>query len=184
MDNKNLFQPKQSHIEGDVFDNHSLSNEKISDLLKIQKSYTLEKISKCNEFTSQYQLSLTKKDMENLINCQQDELKYTGRIQFGESILPKLIFEFCDSQYISQDNYVQILNELQEIFYYFKNETMDEMSDDELIQGMKEYYNTECQGSLEYLKSNFLDDMVGGSKYLKGLYGDEILEASDEMEEK
>ena len=46
---------------------------------------------------------------------------------------------------------------LQEIFYLYKNEMMDEISDDELLQFMKEQYEGICYGDLEYLESTCLE---------------------------
>lgn len=64
------------------------------------------------------------------------------RVEFGESILPKLIDTFYDSPYISQSSYPDTCIRLQEIFYLYKNETMDEMTDDELLEFMKEQFDT------------------------------------------
>lgn len=48
-------------------------------------------------------------------------------------------------------NYVETLHELIEIFYFYKNETLDLISDDELIKFMKNSFDGKCQGSLELL---------------------------------
>ncbi len=50
----------------------------------------------------------------------------------------KIIYEFCDSDFIDQNNYVDTIIRLQEIFYLFKNEMQDEITDDELLHIMKE----------------------------------------------
>ena len=46
---------------------------------------------------------------------------------------------------------------LQEIFYLYKNETMDELTDNELVHFMKEQFETVCYGDLEYLEGTCLD---------------------------
>ena len=71
--------------------------------------------------------------------------------------MPKIIYEFCDSGYIHQDNYTDTLIRLQNIFYLYKNETQDEMTDDELLHFMKEQYETVCFGDLDYLEGTCLD---------------------------
>ena len=43
--------------------------------------------------------------------------------------------------------------ELQEAFYYFKTEAMEQFSDDELIEYMVKVFNGRAQGSTEYLSS-------------------------------
>jgi len=79
------------------------------------------------------------------------------RIEFGESILPRIIYEFCDSAFISQSNYVESLVRLQEIFFLYKNEMLDEISDEELLNFMKEQFETVCFGDFDYLESTCLD---------------------------
>lgn len=54
---------------------------------------------------------------------------------------------------MDQEHYVDTLNELQEIFYYLRNETEDKFSDAKLIQLMNEFYNGSCAGSIELLRS-------------------------------
>lgn len=78
-------------------------------------------------------------------------LRAAGRIEFGGGILPKLIRAICDSPFIEQENYADVLAELQEIFYHFKNETRDRLTDDELIELMVGVFNGRAQGSAEYL---------------------------------
>ena len=60
---------------------------------------------------------------------------------------------FCASPYVDDQNYLSILYDLQEIFYYLKNETDDKIGDSPLISMMKEYFDNICMGSLELLKS-------------------------------
>ena len=150
-------------------------------VLEANKNIAIKSISACNEYTSQFGLSLTPVEVNNLIKCQHETLKEMGRIELGQSIIPKLIYEFCDSQYVSQDNYVQIVEELQEMFYYFKNESLEELSDDELISGMKKYFDNECQGSIEKLRSTYLENLCKNSRYGFDLYGD-MYEEYDEKD--
>ena len=49
---------------------------------------------------------------------------------------------------------------LQEIFYTFKNETLDEITDDELLEFMREQYEEKCCGDTEYLEGTFLSDFA------------------------
>lgn len=56
-------------------------------------------------------------------------------------ILKKLILAFCDSPYITQNSYAGILAQLQEIFYYFKNESLERLTDEELLGAMRRFFN-------------------------------------------
>ena len=56
----------------------------------------------------------------------------------------------------------QKMEQLQSIFYEYKNETLDELTDDELIEAMKDYFDGQCQGSVEYLEETCLEELAGG----------------------
>ena len=113
-------------------------------------------ISKCNELTTEYGLTLREEDVKEIITTRNVALEKSGRIEFNGQIINKIITTFCDSPYISQNNYSDTINELVEIFYNYKNETLDYISDDELIEIMKEYFDNYCQGSLELLEGKVL----------------------------
>jgi len=113
-------------------------------------------ISKCNELTGEYGLILRAEDVKEIIATRNVALEKSGRIEFNGQIINKIIIAFCDSPYISQNNYSDTINELVEIFYNYKNETLDFISDDELIEIMKEYFDNYCQGSLELLEGKVL----------------------------
>ena len=125
------------------------------------KSNLLEKqvfndIFQCNEITREYGLKLSEEDVKEIINTRNVALQKSGRIEFNGQIINKIITAFYDSPYISQYNYSDTINELVEIFYNYKNETLDYISDDELIEIMKEYFDNYCQGSLELLEGKVL----------------------------
>jgi hypothetical protein len=134
----------------------------------IGKQSALE-IKKCNDYTAKFGVTLTDSDIACLMESRNETLKTLGRIEFGNGILQKLIFQFCDSAYIYQDNYVETLLALQETFYYYKNEALDEITDDELISIMKEYFETECQGSTTYLQETTLEDICRNVRYGYGI---------------
>lgn len=131
----------------------------------MKKKQLAMEIKKCNEITMKYGVTLSDTQIENLINKRFESLKNTGRIEFGDGILKELIEAFCDSPYIIQENYEETLEELQDIFYFFKGEAMDQIADDELIEFMKEYFNGECQGSIEYLSGTNLEELCRNTRY-------------------
>lgn len=131
----------------------------------MKKKQLAMEIKKCNEITMKYGVTLSDTQIENLINKRFESLKNTGRIEFGDGILKELIEAFCDSPYIIQENYEETLEELQDIFYFSKGEAMDQIADDELIEFMKEYFNGECQGSIEYLSGTNLEELCRNTRY-------------------
>lgn len=132
--------------------------EKLLELIVAgQQRQEMQRVLDCNKTSGKYGLTLTKDDARQLLICRQNTLKEEKRVEFGEGILPKLIEAFCDSQYISQFEYMETLVSLQEIFYLFKNESMDFLDDDELIAFMREQFEGICYGSLEYLSETCME---------------------------
>ncbi|GFH93847.1 hypothetical protein IMSAGC003_00375 [Lachnospiraceae bacterium] len=117
----------------------------------------LEQVRETNQYTEKYGLTLSPEDTEILLAEKKQILKKERRVEFGESLLPRIIYTFCDSSYISQDEYVDTLVRLQEIFYLYKNEMQDEITDEELLNFMKEQFETVCFGDLQYLEGTCLD---------------------------
>ena len=117
----------------------------------------LQAVMETNSQTQRFGLTLSQEEAELLVQDRLDSLQQQKRVEFGEGILPKIIFTFCDSQYISQDNYVETIGRLQDIFFLFKNEALDLLSDDELLQFMKEQFETICFGDADYLESTCLE---------------------------
>ena len=76
----------------------------------------LEQVRETNQYTEKYGLTLSAEDAEILLAEKNRILKAERRVEFGQSILPQIIYTFCDSSYISQDDYVDTLSRLQEIF--------------------------------------------------------------------
>lgn len=147
-----------------------MSENIILTILNIKKKQLIMNIKKCNELTIKFGVSLSDEAIERLINKRFEVLKNTGRIEFDEGILKKLIEAFCDSPYIMQNNYEETLEELQDIFYFFKGEAMEQISDDELIEFMKRDFDGKCQGSIEYLSGTSLEELCRGTRYgLNGL---------------
>ena len=118
-----------------------------------------QELSECNAFSEQYGLTLSDSEIEELIECRTNALKDSGRVEFSGGILPKLIYAFCDSPYIDRDDWESTLAELQEAFYYFKSDSQDKYTDDELIEFMVKVFNGRAQGSAEYLIGTSLDSL-------------------------
>jgi hypothetical protein len=141
-------------LEGEV----DQSMDDIYELMLIaHQQQELERVLECNKKTERFGLVLSQEEAANLMVSRKDSLNENQRVEFGEGILPKLIDFFCDSQFINQDNYTDVLSELQEIFYLAKNETRDELTDQELLGFMRKQYEEICFGDLEYLKNTCLE---------------------------
>lgn len=122
-----------------------------------QQKQEMERILECNKKSEKYGLTLTQEETKNLLECRKNSLNENQRIEFGKGILTQIIDYFCDSLYINQDNYADILSELQEIFYTYKNETQDDLTDEELLSFMRKQYDEVCFGDMEYLRNTCLE---------------------------
>ena len=125
-------------------------------MILLQQQTQVARVMETNQATEKFGLVLTEEDAGLILKERKDALLEQRRVEFGGGIVPKIIYEFCDSDFIDQNNYVETIVRLQEIFYLFKNEMMDEMTDDELLHLMKEQFEEICFGDLEYLEGTCL----------------------------
>ena len=126
----------------------------------LQRQNQLAKVLETNQRAERYGLTLSEEEAGLILEERGRALKEQKRVEFGEGILPKIIDEFCDSAYLDQEHYVETLIRLQDIFYLYKNEMMDEITDDELLHFMKEHYEEICFGDLDYLESTCLSNFA------------------------
>lgn len=144
-------------------------------MILLQRQNQLGKVLETNQTAEKFGLVLSEKDAELILKERENALREQKRVEFGEGIVPKIIYEFCDSAYIDQENYVDTVIRLQEIFYLYKNEMQDEISDEELLHFMKEVYETICFGDLDYLEgtclSNFAQAVRSGYRGYKSSDG-------------
>ena len=104
-----------------------------------------------NEKSQMYGLSLNKEDVKEIINSRDNTLKSYGRIELDISITKMIIENLYKSQYTDKDDYVYAINDLHEVFYYLKNETLDQISDIEIIDIIDEVYNN-CSGRIDIVQ--------------------------------
>ncbi len=125
------------------------------DLMKFSggliKQRTVEGVLEKNTLSQRFGLTLSPAEATELVEYRERALKELGRVEFGTGILDSLIYEFCDSPYINQSDYADTLYELLELFYYYKNETLDKVTDADLLRYMKECFDGECGGSIKHL---------------------------------
>lgn len=130
----------------------------IYELIQLQKrEKELTELLACSDKSTRYGLTLTKEEATELIISRNDSLRRFKRVELGKGMLDKLIYNFCDSQYINSDNYLETLEELLELFYEFRNESGDKLTDDELLMFMREQFEGVCYGDLEYLGGTCLE---------------------------
>lgn len=148
--------------------------ENVFELWKVQSEKEETRcLLACNETTQTFGLSLTAEEAKALVLSRNQSLKKYKRAELGAGILDKLIFTFCDSDYLTSQSYAETLVRLQDIFYRYKNESMDKLSDDELLAFMKDTFERVCFGDVEYLETTCLERFAravrnGCDGYLSG----------------
>ena len=128
-------------------------------LYQAQLMAAAQQLSRLNEVSERYGLTLTDAEIQTLAKAHLETLQTTGRLELGESLLPRLAYAFCDSPYINRSEYLDTLLALQELFYTFKNECDDALTDEELIEALRKVFNRKAHGSLSYLENLTVSDL-------------------------
>lgn len=89
---------------------------------------------KINEESIPYGLALSKTEALELVQTHRQALDACGRIEIGGDTVRKIVQTFSRSHYLWQKDYANTLNEAVEAFYELKNESEDNITDDELIR--------------------------------------------------
>lgn len=122
-----------------------------------RQTQELAVVSSCNEKSEAFGLALTEEQARELVVSHHASLASHRRVEFGYSILKPLIFTFCDSPYVDRDNYLDTLKRLQDIFYEYKSECGEELTDEELLNFMREQFDQTCHGNMDYLETTCLE---------------------------
>lgn len=125
-------------------------------LILMQEQSQLQALIAANQHSQKFGLTLTEAQAKTILQERRQTLQEQQRVEFGASITEKIIYTFCSSPYLNQNNYAEAISRLQEIFFLYKNEMQDEITDDELLQLMKEQFEKMCFGDLDYLANTCL----------------------------
>lgn len=101
----------------------------------------LAELRGANEVSARFGLQLSEQGMQELAKARTQALVDNGRVEFGTSAVRAITEGFCDSPYLLQEDYEATLPELVDAFYYFKNACGEQLTDDELIQAMRERFD-------------------------------------------
>ena len=135
-----------------IFDNFRIAN--------VEKNEIKSIVDK-NIILSEFGITVSEQEAKELIAIRNEALKRNGRIEFRHDIIEKLIFAFCDSRCINNEDFVERVGEFVDMFYYFRNET--NVSDDEIISAMRMTFDKD-NGSEEMVESRTLDMICGGNE--------------------
>lgn len=118
----------------------------------IQRETLNQDLVSCNKKSEQYGLSFTYAQIEELAKQRIEVLREVRRVEFGRGQLVELVSAFCSSPYLRKTTYAETMVELQRIFYQLKEESGEQIPDEELIEAMRLLFDTEAHGSLDYFE--------------------------------
>ncbi|AZO95739.1 DUF6323 family protein [Halocella sp. SP3-1] len=136
----------------------------LPDIFNTAASYN-NQLLETNLSSKKYGLKLTEKDVSEIIEDRERVLNHQGRVELDIKVTVKIIEFLYSSPYVNQDNYSDTVIGLQEIFYYLKSETDDQIADDILLNKIFKLYENICAGSLELLRGREADKLINKIKY-------------------
>jgi len=146
------------------------------ELRQLENAAITRDLLSVNEKTSEYGLTLSESEARELVDIRNRSLRENERIELGSGAILQIIDRFCTSSYINSQNYAQTLGELLDIFYFYKTESRDRISDVNLIEAMYKLFEGPCHGSTELLAGRDLETIL---RYAKDERDDYELEPDD-----
>lgn len=113
-------------------------------------------ILQINEFSKKYNLYLNEKDAKKVVEHKNLILKEYGLIECA-NITDKIIYEFYDSKYIFQGNYVSSINKIIEIFFLVQQRYYHAFTDEEIVKYLRKLFDEDFHGELMVFLDNVLD---------------------------
>lgn len=110
-----------------------------------------------NQTARQYGLQLSEQQAGELVHAESVLCQEGERIRLWGSAAALLAEAFCRSSYLSQQEYASTLLQLLDIFYTAKEESLELIGDEELVQLLFAWFEHRCGGSLELLQSRELE---------------------------
>jgi hypothetical protein len=143
----------------------------IADFYELQHSQREEmvnQVAELNNISLKYGLILSESQINDLIETRSNALRDNGRIETSLGAVKKIIENFCSSSYINSENYAEVINDLLEIFYFYKTESHDSISDTELIEIMRDQFENKYHGSISLMQGK-------GFRFMKDYNKDPII---------
>lgn len=129
------------------------------DPAQMQLAAAARELESCNEAIGRYGLSLSKQDAQALAVGRLEALEVADRVEFGGGVAKQLVLAFAGSPHVSQATFVDTVLELQELLYEFKNESLEQIPDDELIGKMRSLFDDFASGNMEYFAEALFDGL-------------------------
>lgn len=129
----------------------------LSDNLPDRSAAVIAGLLALNDKTAEFGIILNKNDAKLIAEADRAALAEQERVEFGESAACLITEKFASSPYISQRGCGEAFAELVGIFYEAKEECLDLLSDEEVVDAMRYFFDNVSQGSTELLASRDMD---------------------------
>ena len=126
----------------------------------MQLAKAVSELESCNRAIGRHGLSLTTQDIRALVAGRLESLEVSERVEFGGGVAKQIVLAFAGSPHLSQGNFVQTVLELQGLFYDFKNESLEQIPDDDLIAKMRSLFDDPAEGDLGYLAEALFEGLA------------------------
>jgi hypothetical protein len=126
---------------------------------QLQLARAVSELESCNPVIARHGLSLSPTDIQALIAGRIEALHEAARVEFGRGVARDLVLAFAPSPHVSQEDFAETILELQDLFYEFKNESLEQIPDDELIAKMRSLFDDVAGGDLGYLAEALFDGL-------------------------
>ena len=143
-----------------------------NDMMRILAREGLEReLRELNAVTEDAGLALSEEDIRAAAERVEQARRDSGRMEFGRSAVSKLAAAFMDSPHISRENYAETLMELIDAFYAFRADSDGLLTDDELPEIMRVYFDEVCFGESDLLQAATFPEMCRETGFLFRVYG-------------
>lgn len=127
---------------------------------KLQLAKAVNELEACNPVIGRYGLSLSSDDVQALVVGRVEALSVSERVEFGGGVTKELVLAFAGSPYVSQVTFAETVLELQDLFYEFKNESLEQIPDDELVATMRSLFDGVAEGDAARLAEALFDGLA------------------------
>ncbi len=127
---------------------------------KIQAKRLESQILALRDRAISYGLVISPKDASAIAAVGVEQLHEQERVEFAQSAVVKIIEKFMESSYISQQDFVETISELIGIFYEVKEESLDILTDDDVISAMFDCFENISNGDIELLRTRDLERLI------------------------
>lgn len=128
--------------------------------IHMQSVRAVQDLLSCNPKLERHGLALSAHDIQTLVAGRVDALQEAARVEFSGGVTKELVLQFAGSPYVSQANFVDTVVELQELFYEFKNESLERVADEDLIAKMRSLFDEVAKGDLDYLAEALFEGLA------------------------